>query len=208
MMQQAGSMDTNALIQRIRRLVMLDTSVFDEVKGDAGSTVPAIIVAVASTLIFGLGGVLWWMFNGPDGSISSGDLILKSFIIGSILSLVLWGVWVGLTYIILGQVFRARVDVQELLRVMGFATVPLALGLLMFIPVFEFAVGATVLAMLFGLTVIAVQSATDAPAGKVLVATAAGFLVWAFVLTLFVSRENIYAPGFFIFDIGPEILRY
>ena len=208
MMQQAGSMDTNALIQRIKRLVMLDTSVFDEVKGDAASTVPAIIVAVASTFIFGLGGWLWWAFNGPDGSISSGDLILKSFIIGSVLSLILWAVWVGLTYIILGQVFRARVDVQELVRVMGFATVPLALGLIMFIPVFEFAVGVTVLAMFFGLTVIAVQSATDAPAGKVLVATAVGFLVWAFVLTLFVTRENIYAPGFFMFDIGPEILRY
>ena len=49
--------------------------------------------------------------------------------------------------------------------------------------------------------------ATDAPAGRTLVAVAAGFAIWAFVLTLFVSDENFYAPGFFIFDFGPEVLR-
>ena len=55
MIQQAGGMDTNALIQRLRRLAMLDTSVFDEVKGDAASTIPAVLVAVVSTLNY----VLW-----------------------------------------------------------------------------------------------------------------------------------------------------
>jgi hypothetical protein len=208
MMDQAGGMDTNALIQRVRRLVTLDTSVFDEVKGDPGSTIPAVIVAVVSTLLFGLGGWLWWAFNGPDGAYyDSSDILLKSFILGSILSLVLWAVWVGITYVMLGQVFRARVDVQELVRVMGFATIPLALGLVMFIPVLDFGIGLTAIAMTLGLTVIAVQSATDASAGKVLVATTAGFAVWAIVLALFVTDENVYAPGFFIFDLGSEFLR-
>jgi hypothetical protein len=205
MMQQAGGMDTNALIQRLRRLAMLDTSVFDEVRGDAASTIPAVLVAVVSTLLFGLGGWLWWVIVGPD--VDSGDIFLKSFIIGSILSLVLWAVWVGITYVMLGQVFRARVDVQELVRVMGFAAAPLALGVLLFVPVLDFGIGLAAIALLFGTTVIAVQSATDAPAGKVLVSVAAGFAVWAIVLALFVTDENIYAPGFFIFDIGVEFFR-
>ena len=207
-MQQAGGMDTNALIQRLRRLAMLDTSVFDEVKGDAASTIPAVLVAVVSTLLFGLGGWLWWTFNGPSSFyVESSDIFLKSFIIGSILSLILWAVWVGITYVMLGQVFRARVDIQELVRVMGFAAAPLALGVLFFIPVLDFGIGLTAIALLFGSTVIAVQSATDAPAGKTMVSVAAGFAVWAIVLALFVGSENIYAPGFFIFDVGAEALR-
>ena len=209
MMQQAGGMDVNSLMKRVQRLVMLDTSVFDEVKGDANSTIPAIVVAVVSTFLFGLGGWLWWALNGPssDFYLTKGDIFIKSFIIGSILSIVLWGVWLGITYVILTQLFRARADINELVRVMGFATAPLALGVIMFIPVLDYGIGLTAVALFFGTTFIAVQSATDAPAGKTLIAVAAGFAVWAVVLALFVTEKNIYAPGFFIFDTGAEFLR-
>jgi hypothetical protein len=210
MMSQAGGMDMNNLMQRLRRLLTLDTSVFDEVRTDANATIPAAVVAVVSTLLFGLGGWLWWVFHDISEFSSlpgTGEILFKSVIIGGILSLVLWAVWVGITYVMLTQLFRARADVNELVRVMGFATVPLAVGLLLFIPALEFGVGLVVLALFFGTTVIAVQSATDAPAGRTLVSVAAGFFVWAVVLSLFVSDDNIWAPGFFIFDIGVEALR-
>lgn len=209
MQQQAGGMDVNSLMQRVRRLATLDTTVFDEVREDAASTVPAIVVAVVATFLMGLGGWLWWLFNGPDfeGYTTQGDIFVQSFLVGSILSIVLWGVWLGITYVLLSQVFRARADINELVRVMGFAAAPLALGVLLFIPVLEFAIGLTVIALFFGTTYLAVKSATDASAGQTLVAVAAGFLVWALVLALFVGDENAYAPGLFIFDIGPEGLR-
>jgi len=92
-------------------------------------------------------------------------------------------------------------------RVMGFAAAPLALGILLFIPQLEFAVGVTTLALLFGANLIAVQAATDAPAGKVLASVGAGFFVWALILAFFVSEDNFYAPGFFIFDFGIEYFR-
>jgi hypothetical protein len=205
MMSQAGGMDVNTLIQRLRRLATLDTSVFDEVRTDPNSTIPAIAVAVVSTLLFGLGGWLWWVIAGPE--FEGSDIFLKSFIIGSILSIILWGVWLGVTYVILTQVFRARADLNELVRVMGFAAAPLALGVLLFIPMLDFGIGLTVIALFFGSTLIAVQTATDAPAGRTLVAVGAGFAVWAIVLALFVGTENIYAPGFFVFDTGTEFLR-
>jgi hypothetical protein len=212
MMQGSGSMggmDMNVLSQRLRRLATLDTSVFDEVRGDPAATAPAVVVAVVSTLLFGLGGWLWWAFNGPDypGYETKGDIFLKSFIVGSIISIVLWLVWLGITYVVLTQLFRARGDIQELIRVMGFAAAPLALGVIMFIPQLEFAIALTAVALFFGATVIAVQAATDAPAGRTLVAVGAGFAVWAIVLSLFVSDDNIYAPGLFIFETGAEILR-
>jgi hypothetical protein len=84
----------------------------------------------------------------------------------------------------------------------------LAFGLIMFLPLgLDFAIGLTAIALMFGSTLLAVQTATDAGAGKVLASVAAGFFVWALVLTLFISDENFYAPGFFIFDFGAEYLR-
>lgn len=204
MMQQTGSVDANAIIQKLRRLATLDTTVFDDVRTDHSATLPAMIVALASTFLFGVGGWLWWVFNDiPD----AGDILVKSLIIGSIASTLLWAVWVAITYVMLTQVFRARADMYELFRVMGFASAPLALGVLMFLPEVDFGVGLTSVVLFFGMTVIATQSATDAPAGRVLAANGAGFLIWSVVLSLLVGTDSVYAPGFFVFDTGGEILK-
>jgi hypothetical protein len=205
MMQQAGGMDVNALMQRVRRLATLDTTVFDEVRGDASSTVPAVAVAVVGTLLFGAGGWLWWVIADlPD----SGEIFFESLILGGLFSVGLWIAWMAIVYVMLTQVFRARADFQELLRVMGFAAAPLALGVLMFIPAIEFGIALTVVALFFGTTVLAVQAATDAAPGQVLVANAAGFLVWSVVLGLLVSGgDNVLGPGIFVFDAGVEILK-
>lgn len=204
MVSQAGGMDLNSLMQRLRRLATLDTSVFEEVRTDVNSTIPALVVAVAATFISGIGGWLWWSFNDvPD----KGKIFLQSFIFGSILAIVLWAIWIAVTYVLLTQVFRARADINELIRVMGFAAAPLALSVLIFIPGLDFGIGLAAVALFFGTTTIAVQSATDAPAGRVLVANAAGFAVWAIVLGLLVTSGNTWAPGFFVFDRGTEILK-
>lgn len=203
-MMQQPSFDPNALTKRLQRLAALDTTVFDEVRTDAASTVPAIVVAVVSTFLFGIGGWLWWLFADlPD----SGDVLIKSTILGSIFSLILWVVSVALTYVMLTTVFRARADINELIRVMGFAAAPLALGVLMFVPELEFGIALTAVALFFGANVIAIQAVTDAVAGKVLAAAGVGFLVWAVVLGFFVGDENAYAPGIFVFDTGVEILK-
>ena len=192
----AGAIDFNVLTQRIRRLMTLDTSVFEEVRTDRSETIPAIVVSAAAMLLFGLGGWLWWVLQDlPDSS----DIFIKSFVFGSIASMVLWGISVAVTYVVLTQLFRARVDVNELVRVMGFAAAPLGLGVLMFIPAIEFGVALTAVALFFGATVIATQTATDAAPGRVLAACGAGFLVWAVVLGLLVGDSNTYAPGIFVF---------
>ena len=58
MMSQVGGMDMNALGQRLRRLATLDTTVFDEVRTDAASTLPSVAVVVLSTILAGLGGTV------------------------------------------------------------------------------------------------------------------------------------------------------
>src|SRR5512141_292289 len=204
MMAQAGGFDVNTLLQRLRRLAMLDTSVFDEVRTDANSTIPAVVVAVAATLLSGLGGWLWWLFADFAGS---GKVFVQSVILGSVLSVVLWGIWVAITYVMLTQVFRARAEVNELIRVMGFAAAPLALSVLMFIPGLDFGIGLAATALFFATTVLAVQTATDAPSGRSLVATFAGFAVWAIVLGLLTTKDHTWAPGFFVMDRPVDALR-
>lgn len=197
MMSQAGGMDVNVLMQRLRRLGMLDTSVFEEVRADASATIPAAVILVASTLLTGLGGWLWYLF--ADYHPDSGEFFFKSAIGGTVTSLLLWGVWVALVYVLLAQVFRARADINELVRVMGFAAAPLALGILMCIHSLDFGVGVAVLGLFFGANQIAIQSATDAGAGRVLAANGAGFAIWAIILNLLVTTDSTWAPGIFIF---------
>jgi hypothetical protein len=196
-MAQAGGIDVNSIIQRLRRLATLDTSVFDEVRDDASATIPAALVVVVATFLTGIGGWLWYQMQ--DYNPETGKFLMKSAVIGSVLAIVLWAVWVGITYVMLSQIFRARADVNQLIRVMGFAAAPLALGLLMFIPGLDYGIGLTSLAVTFGLTQIAVQCATDASPGRALAANAAGFAVWAIVLELFVTSSSPYAPGIFVF---------
>jgi ABC-type cobalamin transport system permease subunit len=197
MMSQAGGFDTNTLLLRLRRLAMLDTTVFDEVRTDTTATIPAIVVMAASILLFGLGG--WLFYLTQDYHPNSGEFFVKSVIVGSIIAIIVWGVWVAITYVMLTQIFRAPVDVNELVRVMGFAMLPLAIGVFMFIPALDFAVAIVAVALMFGASLIAVESASNAGAGKALAAVGAGFAVWALVMELLVSGSNTYAPGIFIF---------
>lgn len=197
MMAQAGGMDVNSLIQRLRRLATLDTSVFEEVRDDRNAIIPAAVVLVMATFLTGIGGWLWYQMQ--EFHPEAGKFFMKSAIIGSGLAIVLWAVWVGVTYVMLGQIFRARADLNQLVRVMGFAAAPLGLGLLVVIPQLDYGIGLTSLALLFGLTQLAVQSVTDASPGRVLAANGAGFAVWAIVLELFVTAGSPYAPGIFVF---------
>jgi hypothetical protein len=70
----------------------------------------------------------------------------------------------------------------------------------MFVPMLDFGIALTSLALFFGLTLIAVMRATDADPGRALVANGAGFAVWSIVLGLLATDDNVWAPGIFIFD--------
>jgi len=199
--------DMQGMMNRIVRLAKLDTTVFDEVRLDAGATIPSIIVAAAATLLSGLGGLLWWLvvLDVGRGDKQTGTFFFKSVIMGSIFAFALWIAWVLVVYVVLTQVLKAQADMQQLFRTMGMAAAPLALSLLIFIPKISFGVGLASVAMMFGLSTLATQATTNASPGKALVANAAGFAVWAVVLALLVGNGDpgkMYVPGFMIFGAG------
>jgi hypothetical protein len=196
------SMDPAAIMNRVMRLARLDTTVFEEVRDDQSETLPAIIVAAVCTLIAGLGGFLWLIiddagFDFPAGAgIDGGDAFIKAFLLGSIFAIVLWLVWVAVTFFVLVQIFREPADIQSLFRTMGYGAIPLAGTILMFIPAISLGIALIFMVMFFVMQVYAVQAATGTTADRALLATGAGFAVYAIVLALLADAAAL-APGIF-----------
>lgn len=188
-----------ALGARLQRLAKLDTSVFAEIKDDPAALIPSVIVAVAATVLSGIGGLLWWQLLGNIVDHQFGKMLVQSVLLGSVFSLALWVAWVLVVYAMLGQFFREPAELQQLVRVMGLALAPMAISVLMFVPVLDLGIALTSVALTFGLMNIAIQAVTPADPAKVLVANASGFAVWAIVSAVLVETNTWLAPGIFLY---------
>jgi len=191
-------MDPNAILNRLMRLIKFDTSVFDEVRDDTRELAPAMVVAGIAALVAGLGTalhftILWDDVYRPD------SVWLNMFILGGIFMAALYAVWVLIAYVVLVQVSKASVDLQSMFRTMGYAAWPLALNLLMLIPILwpVFALGSLIL--LFVMAIYAVQSVTNADSTQVVIANLAGMAVFVLVLSIisFSSDETRIGAGVF-----------
>lgn len=192
------------VIDWVLRIVRLDYTPFDEARRDSTATLPIIVLVVVLSFISGLGSFLWGTMN-VDG-IDTGDLFIESFLLGSALQVGFWFAWVFVTYILLTQVFHATADLNQMLRTMGLALLPLAIALLMFIPVLDFAIGLMSIVAAVVLVNTALQDTTTATPPQAMVANLGGFAVLALGLTLLSSDTNTYAPGFFAMDFAKDTL--
>jgi len=176
-------MDPNAIINKLLRLARLDTTVFDEVRDDANELIPAMIVAGVSALLAGLGATLFFVVLW-DSNYQPDSVWLNSFILGGIFLAALYLVWVLIAYVVLVQVYKASAELQSLIRTMGYAAAPLALCVLMFIPILWPIFAIVPLALLFVMTIYATQSVTNADSTQVVMANLAGMTVMVLVLTI------------------------
>jgi Yip1 domain len=173
-------MDPNVILNRVLRLARLDTTVFDEVRDDANELIPAIIVAVVSCFLAGLGALLWWQVV-PDVT-KPDNVFLDTFILGSIFMVVLYGVAAMIVYVVMAQMYKVQADLQTIVRTMGYAALPLSLSVLMFLPILWPVFALVPLALLFVMMIYAVQSATGAESSQVVVSVTIGFSVMVLVL--------------------------
>lgn len=172
-------MDPNIIVNRVKRLAMLDTTVFDEVRDDQQELIPAVIVAAISAFLAGLGAFLWSQVV-PSGDLP--DAFLNQFILGSIFLAVMYGVAALIVYVVMAQMFKVQADLQSIIRTMGYAAIPLALCVLMFIPVIFPVFSLVPLALLFVMMIYAVQSATGADSNQVVISVGIAFAVMVLVL--------------------------
>ena len=197
-------MDPNIILNRVMRLARLDTTVFDEVRDDERETLPAIIVAVVAAFLAGLGSFLW-MEIVP--SFSPDNAFLNQFILGSIFLAAMYGVSALVAYVVLAQMYKVQADLKAIIRTMGYAAIPLAASVLMFIPVIFPVFAIVPLAALFVMMIYALQSATGAESNQVVISALIGFSVMVLVCGLIaVSSDTAKAPlGAGLFGILPNI---
>src|SRR5688572_24394379 len=119
------AMDFNLVLNRLLRLAQLDTSPFDEVRDDQRELIPAIAIVAVSALIASIGAALWLMFEKPEGlDLEWGNIVLYLIVLGTIFTVVLWAVWVGVTGVVLQSLFKEPVEMMALFRTMGYASFP------------------------------------------------------------------------------------
>ncbi len=184
-----------ATFRRLARLLSLDLRVLEEVGRDPRATLPALVVAVFSIAMLGVGGWLWWTVSGLGGS---GRVLLTSVLLGTGFASAAWIVWLIVAYAVLNRLTRTAIDVGALLRAAGFACAPLSLALLMAIRPIAFGIGMTAIAAWVAATQIALQRASGRTGGEVWLANIAGFGVWAVVMSLLATATNQTAPGPFL----------
>ena len=182
-------MDINAVINHLLRLVRLDTTVFDEVRDDEKELVPAAVVAVVASFLAGLGAFLWWK-TVPSSTEGLDGVFLNTFLLGSIFMVALYGVAALVVYFIIVQVFKIQVDLQALIRVMGYAAWPLALSVIMFIPGIYPVFALLPLCLLFVMMIYAVQSVSGADSTQVVLACTAGLGVMFLVLGIIATSSE------------------
>jgi hypothetical protein len=188
------------------RLARLDLTVFDDVKDDVSATVPTLTVAVVASFLSGLGSWLWWTFQDfPKGG---GDVFVKSFLMGSILQVGVWFLWVYVAAMVLSKGLGVTADLNRLLRTMGLAFAPMGIAVLMLISFLAVPFGVIAIATTLALTYVAIQAATDAQPQQVMLANIVGFLVFAVVLGILANISEVYntgglAPGLFFFNLNP-----
>ncbi|MEP6870352.1 MAG: YIP1 family protein [Anaerolineaceae bacterium] len=184
-------MDPNVIINRLVRLAKLDTTVFDEVRDDANELIPAIVIVVVSAVLAGLGAFMFWKAVAAGTPESA---FVNQVILGSIFLAVMYGVAALVVYVVMAQLFKVQVDLQALVRTLGYAAFPLAFCLLMFIPILWPVFAIVPLALLLVMMIYAVQSATGAESNQVVISCLIGFAVFVLVLG-FISATTDYTKA-------------
>jgi hypothetical protein len=189
-------MDPQVIVDRLVRLVRLDTTVFEEARDDLAGTIPALVIAVISFFLCGLGGWIWWLTQGYG---DKAKVFWQSALLGSLIAFGFWVVWVLVAYGVLVYVFRYTANVERMIRACSLATIPVALSLIMFIPGVNLGIGLASFALMFLLMDIGIQVSVEAQPGHVIAATFLGFAVFCVLLSLFVQSGDAFAPGIFLF---------
>ena len=121
-------MDFNSMIANVRRAMSLDRSFYQEVAYNERYSQEALMVVIVAAGLTGIGSFL--------SSIMTGYFLgaLIGLIVGVVLAVAAYYVWVYVVQFVGKAMFQGQASVPQLLRTLGYAYGPTALGVLIFIP--------------------------------------------------------------------------
>lgn len=187
----------------VGRILRLDLSAFDEIRADPTATSSAFVVVGGASVLAGIGSWVWALQADP---VDSGEVLVKSLVLGSILQTLAWLLWVYLAYQVLTHAYGTRLVIHDLARSMGFAFAPVGLSILIAIQALAVPFGVVSLGMAFLLTNYAIERTAGIETQQAMLANVTGFTVFAIVMGILVNLFEVgtlggLAPGLFFFSL-------
>jgi len=193
-------MTLDQVIARIRRALMLDPAVYEEIRDDTNFTLVSIGTAAVAVLLAAIGA---WLFGETVLDPAPGLGFVDTVIFGTIFTVVLFLIGVAVIYLLLTQVFGEETTPDALVRVVTLTHLPFALGLFVFIPQIGFAFGLASIAATFYYTIFGIRAAfPNVDNFRAMIAVLLGFSVWAIVIPLISSYpDNNWVTGVFVYSL-------
>lgn len=162
------------MLDRVVRVIKLDTGVYAEVEADQTATSQAATVVAIVAVVSAIGGGIGALIRGGDAAVMAAIVTILVALIGSFVG---WLVWSAVTYFVGTALFGGEADMGEMLRVIGFAQAPQVLSFFSFIPCVGalISLAGSLLAIYTGF--LAIQEGLDLDTGKTIATVAIGWLV-------------------------------
>jgi hypothetical protein len=191
-------MTSNEVLGLLRRVLLLDADVFRDLRDSAHLTLIAAGGLVVAVVIAGFGA---WLYS--HTVLEGGDFsIVKTVLLGSLFSLILFVAGFGVTYVVLTTLFHIDIAPDALFRLLAAGYLPYALGLLVCIPEAGFVFGLLSVIGVFYWSLFALRTALPTASEiRLAAAVAAGMCLWA-VMTPFISGPgNEFVTGVFVYGL-------
>ena len=192
-------MTSDLILSRLRRLIMLDATVFPEVRDDRSFTPVVAGLAAGAVFLAGLGAFLYGQTVLP---FTPDNWFLETAIMGSIFTIILLAASIALTYVVLAEIFKVSVTLDGLGRVLALCYTVYALSFFVFLPEVGFTFGMLSIAAMFYYSVTGLRAAApEASAGAAVLSVGAGFVLWITVMALISDPGDNFFNGPFVYSI-------
>src|SRR5262245_19708537 len=124
-------MTADQVIERIRRILMLEPTAFEEVRDDTQFTFISLGAAAFAVLLAAIGA---WLWGKAVASSTPSGWFTDTVLLGTIFTIVLFLIGVAIIYLIFSQVFGEATTPDAFVRVVTLTHLPYALGLFVFLP--------------------------------------------------------------------------
>ena len=193
-------MTLELFLNRLQRILVLDDTVFDEIRDDIRFTPVSLGAAVGAVFLAALGA---WLYGETVLDVTPDGWFVDTVVLGSFFTAILFGAGIAVTYLLLAQVFRVEgIPVDDFVRVAFVTHAPYALGLLVFVPEIGFTFGmlsviGTVFYSMYGVG----AAFRDVSRTAALFSVLAGSLVWMLLIPVISDPGNNYVTGVFVYSL-------
>lgn len=199
-----GSSTLQTTLVWVSRILRLDFSTFDDIRGEPRATTSAVLVVYVASLLAGAGSWIWAVQSPDFEGLDRTEVFVKSLIIGSFTQTVFWFMWVYVVYQVLVRAYGSQVHFMDLTRTMGFAFAPVGLSILIGIAGFAIPFGLLAFGMALLLMTAAIEYAADVEQREAMIANLSGFAVFLAFMGMCANISEIAAIG----GISPGILFF